>query len=181
MCRDNLNAFVNAPLFNQNEVDYTSTFKNEEFFCLDGETKYYWTDTSTFIAIVLGILSFFIVLGTFIDILRIGFDYYKNDVTKKSPSQTNLGLKLLLSFSLYTNLKAIMATNQQGSETLTCLNGMRFISMTWVVLGHNFAFIFNANINNFASLGSFYDGSLGIAFDAIMNAVPSVDSFFLMR
>ena len=46
---------------------------------------------------------------------------------------------LLLSFSVYTNGEKILNTNQ-GAGTLTAINGIRFISMTWVILGHTFAF-----------------------------------------
>jgi len=47
--------------------------------------------------------------------------------------------QLLLSFSVYTNVPKILST-RQGTGTLTAVNGIRFISMTWVILGHTFAF-----------------------------------------
>ena len=171
---------MEMPLFNMIEIDTTETMKNEEYFCLDGEVDYFWTDTSTAIAIIFGILGFFIIIGTLADLLNIAVGYYKDELTEK-PQQPGFGMKILLSFSLYTNLKAIMSTNQHSGDTLTCLNGMRFISMTWVVLGHNFSFVFGANVNGFVDFASFYDGSLGIAFEALVNAVPSVDTFFLVR
>ena len=46
---------------------------------------------------------------------------------------------LLLSFSIYTNASKILNTKQPPGS-LTAVNGIRFISMTWVILGHNFAF-----------------------------------------
>ena len=46
---------------------------------------------------------------------------------------------ILLSFSLYTNASKILNT-KQPSGTLTAVNGIRFISMTWVILGHTFVF-----------------------------------------
>ena len=47
--------------------------------------------------------------------------------------------KALLAFSIYTNTAKILDTKQPAGS-LTALNGVRFISMTWVILGHVFAF-----------------------------------------
>lgn len=49
---------------------------------------------------------------------------------------------MLLSFSIYTNAKKILNTNQSAG-TLTAVNGIRFVSMTWVILGHTYAFGLN--------------------------------------
>ena len=46
---------------------------------------------------------------------------------------------LLLSFSVYTNASKLLNT-KQSAGTLTAVNGIRFVSMTWVVLGHSYAF-----------------------------------------
>lgn len=51
--------------------------------------------------------------------------------------------RILLSFSCYTNGCKILSTTQ-GSETLGAVNGIRFLSMSWVILGHSYS-----------SLGSF--------------------------
>lgn len=47
--------------------------------------------------------------------------------------------QLLLSFSVYTNGAKILNTHQ-GAGTLAAVNGIRFISMTWVILGHSIGF-----------------------------------------
>ena len=52
--------------------------------------------------------------------------------------------KVLLSFSVYTNAAKILNTNQP-SGTLTAVNGIRFISMTWVILGHGYGFGLSAS------------------------------------
>lgn len=49
--------------------------------------------------------------------------------------------QLLLSFSVYTNGSKILSTHQSAG-TLTAINGIRFISMTWIILGHTFVFGF---------------------------------------
>ena len=45
--------------------------------------------------------------------------------------------KLLLSFSVYTNASKILNT-KQPKGTLTAVNGIRFVSMSWVIMGHSF-------------------------------------------
>ena len=47
--------------------------------------------------------------------------------------------KLLSSFSLISNTKKLLSTEQRASD-IHCLHGMRFISMCWVILGHSFLF-----------------------------------------
>ena len=47
--------------------------------------------------------------------------------------------KLLLSFSIYSNGAKLLSA-KQGAGTLTAVNGIRFISMSWVILGHTFGF-----------------------------------------
>jgi hypothetical protein len=45
----------------------------------------------------------------------------------------------LLGFSAYKNTKVLFAiSNKSNPEHLHCLNGIRFISITWVILGHVF-------------------------------------------
>jgi len=166
----NLNSFVGSPIFNTFDISSYGN-KNEDFFCIAKDHAASWDGLNTFIAIVFGAIGIFIVLGTLADV----FSMFGNE--KESPTY---GKQLLLSFSLYTNLKELMNTQVKSKDTLTCLDGMRFISMTWVVLGHNFIFSTNSLIfNNFKILADIFSGKWGVEFEAIANALPSVDSFFL--
>lgn len=45
--------------------------------------------------------------------------------------------KVLLAFSIYTNSKKITRISQQSDQILF-FNGMKVITMFWVVLGHRF-------------------------------------------
>ena len=59
---------------------------------------------------------------------------------------------------------------------------MRFLSMSWVVLGHSF--LFNAQglfASNVLWVSRAQSGQLGVAFEVIAHGEPSVDSFFLFR
>ena len=53
--------------------------------------------------------------------------------------------KFLLNFGLYANSKRLLDTNPPKGDHLACLDGMRFISISWVMLGH----ILSAEMNMF--------------------------------
>lgn len=86
------------------------------------------------------------------------------------------GVKVLLCFSVYTNGAKLLSTRQTAG-TLSCVHGIRFLSMTWVVLGHVFLLPVNA-ANNL--LGYFGEATQRWTFQAISNATVSVDTFFLL-
>ena len=44
--------------------------------------------------------------------------------------------KFLLNFGLYGNTKRLLDTTPPKGDHLACLDGMRFISISWVMLGH---------------------------------------------
>ena len=85
--------------------------------------------------------------------------------------------KLLLSFSVYSNGKKILQV-KQSAGALTALNGIRFLSISWVVLGHTFAFVYNNLSNGYVVIP---DLIRRWTFQAVINALVSVDSFFALR
>ncbi|CAH1788359.1 unnamed protein product [Owenia fusiformis] len=89
-------------------------------------------------------------------------------------------MKIVTSFSVYTNLPKVLNTSQ-GKGTLTCLNGVRFLSMSWVILGHTYimGFILPAGPTT-QNIAQAYKWTKGFWFQAIVNAVFSVDTFFVM-
>ncbi|XP_060604940.1 nose resistant to fluoxetine protein 6-like isoform X2 [Ruditapes philippinarum] len=84
--------------------------------------------------------------------------------------------KLLLSFSVYTNAAKILNTNQPAA-TLTSVNGIRFISMTWVILGHTYYFGLGQVENTATLLPNLFSR---FTFQAISNATVAVDTFFVL-
>ncbi|XP_033120843.1 nose resistant to fluoxetine protein 6-like [Anneissia japonica] len=81
----------------------------------------------------------------------------------------------LLSFSALTNGRKILKVNSKSGQ-LDCLNGIRVLSMWWVILGHATSFLF-LRIDNFPYL---FDVYKKFTFLAISNATFSVDSFFVL-
>uniref|UniRef100_A0A1X7VDC1 Nose resistant-to-fluoxetine protein N-terminal domain-containing protein n=1 Tax=Amphimedon queenslandica TaxID=400682 RepID=A0A1X7VDC1_AMPQE len=84
----------------------------------------------------------------------------------------------LLGFSLYKNVPVVLSTYQPPAA-ITNLNGMRVISMFWVILGHTYYFLL--------VFGGFKDFSVvtehfmpRFTAQSILNAFFAVDSFFFI-
>ena len=82
----------------------------------------------------------------------------------------------LRSFSLYKTLPAILSTKQPPSA-ITCINGLRVISMFWVILGHTNLFFVTSYTNSLSLLDKTIPS---FAYQAVVNAFFSVDSFFFL-
>ncbi|XP_053384254.1 nose resistant to fluoxetine protein 6-like isoform X2 [Mercenaria mercenaria] len=103
----------------------------------------------------------------------------QHDAEKKhiqEEDEIGLGGKVLQAFSLYTNGSKLLSTHT-GAGTLGAVNGIRFISMSWVILGHSYAFcaMIAKNIYPFI-MGHVKQFS----FMTILNATVAVDTFFLL-
>ena len=85
----------------------------------------------------------------------------------------------VLSFSLYKTVPAIMATHQPAANAITSINGIRVISMFWVILGHTLVFEMAygvvANIQELVE-----EVPNRFLFQAVDNASFAVDSFFIL-
>ena len=84
----------------------------------------------------------------------------------------------MLSFSLYKTVPAIMATHQPANA-ITSINGIRVISMFWVILGHTFIWgiTYGVVANSKEALTTVPKCFL---FQPVPNLTYSVDSFFVL-
>lgn len=55
---------------------------------------------------------------------------------------------ILIAFSMYTNGEKLFRISKNSNE-LTCLNGIRFFSMMWVIIGHVFSIFAGIPIVNY--------------------------------
>ena len=99
-----------------------------------------------------------------------------------SPPPSSLLTDLLLCFSLYTNFKKLFTSRSSEKlgkrETLDILNGIRVMSMGWVILGHTFVLIMSCPpIKNPDDL---VDSLKKVKMTMIYSAFFSVDTFFLL-
>ncbi|CAG5115321.1 unnamed protein product, partial [Candidula unifasciata] len=162
--------------------------------------------TATVIAIVvLAIIGLLMILGTAFDIVVIQWPKWRainekesaeaigytdvgevnretepllsNDTLIKGRDKpTGIYIQLLLAFSVYTNGSKVLDTKQPAGS-LSAIHGIRFLSMCWVILGHVFVF----GLGQFENLFSEMPILMGRwTFDAVANALVSVDTFFTL-
>lgn len=94
------------------------------------------------------------------------FNFIKNEC---------LIVRLLVSFSAYSNTKKIFKITKENNE-FRCLHGIRVLSLCWVILGHSYAFILSFSDN----ITIFLDWVQRFSFLIVSNAFFSVDTFFLL-
>ncbi|XP_060069287.1 nose resistant to fluoxetine protein 6-like [Ylistrum balloti] len=101
---------------------------------------------------------------------------------KDEPKELGRMSNILVAFSVYTNGAKLLNTSVPAGS-LTALNGIRFLSMTWVILGHTYStgmnfvhtFLLVDNVSTFwPQMANRW------TFQAIMNALVSVDTFFAL-
>uniref|UniRef100_A0A183BMS4 Acyl_transf_3 domain-containing protein n=1 Tax=Globodera pallida TaxID=36090 RepID=A0A183BMS4_GLOPA len=63
----------------------------------------------------------------------------------------SLRVQLLLSFSAARNMKKMVQMPKDLQSTITCMFGLRFLSMVWTLIGHSFIFVqaFLSNVDEF--------------------------------
>ena len=129
---------------------------------------------------ILSLIGFLILVGTLLDVIRRTKDVITRDEARK---KDGLMFQLFTAFSLRSNLEFIFKqTNKKGTNRLDCLDGIRAISMTWVILGHNFLFgsyfLHGRNADYINAVRGDHGG--GVAFEAISNGPFSVDTFLFI-
>ena len=80
--------------------------------------------------IMIGVLVFFGLLVMVSTVLDIGVNVMEKRIISRKLMPVFEG------FSAYNNSKKILKTSSGGGGELGCLNGMRYLSMSWIVLGH---------------------------------------------
>ncbi|XP_067940877.1 nose resistant to fluoxetine protein 6-like isoform X2 [Watersipora subatra] len=103
-----------------------------------------------------------------------GTEFLLPDASKQT--ENGVLTKAILTFSFYNNAASILNTDQPKSA-ITCLHGIRFFSMTWVILGHCIIFYSAQKLDN----GTFaLDLMKNFSTQAIFSATLSVDTFFVL-
>ncbi|KAK7095528.1 nose resistant to fluoxetine protein 6-like [Littorina saxatilis] len=148
-----------------------------------------------------GVFVLLMLLGTAVDILYCQLPKWRSESVDSLPTNTKLtfhtyhdddivllgnlpakvsepsfAAKLVMAFSVYTNGAKLLST-QRTAGSLTCIHGVRFLSMTWVVLGHTILLPLGGAGNTIGYIG---EAIQRWTFQGILNATLSVDSFFVM-
>ena len=91
-------------------------------------------------------------------------------------SRLETPLEFLTAFSIFKNVEIILSTKQPPSA-ITSLNGIRVISMFWVILGHTFLWCLSVTSN---PLYIFFRVAPRFSAQVITSGFFSVDSFFFL-
>ncbi|XP_045447505.1 O-acyltransferase like protein-like [Melitaea cinxia] len=78
-------------------------------------------------------IAIFSLLG-FITLVSTSYDIIHTNIQRKDPKKANVYLR---SFSVYTNTRRLV-TFTPNANALDCLDGIRSLSMIWVIIGHVF-------------------------------------------
>ncbi|XP_042884691.1 nose resistant to fluoxetine protein 6-like isoform X2 [Penaeus japonicus] len=117
------------------------------------------------------LLCFFLLLIVSASALDVFVEKTNNTAIAKG------GLRFLLPFSAYTNLSKLFQLNtRRSSENITCLHGIRVLSMIWVVYGHQHS----ATASFAANMLMMFPKTSGFWYQIVSNAFFSVDTFFFL-
>ncbi|KAJ3657612.1 hypothetical protein Zmor_009399 [Zophobas morio] len=114
------------------------------------------------VLVVLAVLVVVVVLATL-------FDIYCNFY------QSNSCVAIIKAFSAYTNAKSVFKMSASKSSHLPCLDGLKFISMMWVIMVHQYSVPLSSSITNTNQL-MHWPEKLHSMF--ILSGDISVDTFF---
>ncbi|KFM57567.1 Nose resistant to fluoxetine protein 6, partial [Stegodyphus mimosarum] len=115
---------------------------------------------------VLCFFGFLMLVGSLLEL----YHYYAQ---KKIESTL---LQLLACFSLISNFKKLVNT-KTSAGSMSCLHGLRFLSITWIILGHTYL---NVNFQIFRGLRKATIIQRDFFFQAVVNASVAVDTFFFI-
>ncbi|KAJ8680792.1 hypothetical protein QAD02_016579, partial [Eretmocerus hayati] len=93
---------------------------------------------------------------------------------KQKRQRRSILLSCLLAFSPRANGSKIISTEPASENSLTCLHGMRVISLAWVIMVHTYLQVFSIAENK--TLRTVTERNF--LFQTISNATFSVDTFF---
>jgi peptidoglycan/LPS O-acetylase OafA/YrhL len=99
--------------------------------------------------------------------------------TVQRPQRAEKVLRFLTAFSLFKTIPTLFATKQAPS-VITSLNGMRVISMFWVIMGHTHIGVFHGNGGTTDNALELKTMAARFSYQPIINTFPSVDTFFFL-
>ncbi|KAL3267592.1 hypothetical protein HHI36_011710 [Cryptolaemus montrouzieri] len=116
------------------------------------------------------IIAIIFFAGIFcIMILETCYDIYCRRISKEP-------VQFYIAFSMYTNSSKLFKMTQNSNQ-LECLNGLKFYSMIWVVLGHTYALALTFPSANFIDIFHWADSLHSML---LVSGTLAVDTFFVV-
>lgn len=107
----------------------------------------------------------------------------KVNILRTKPSLENKAVvssaftKAVASFSILDNFRKSISTERRKDSTLDFLDGIRFLSMTWVVLGHAYCIVNAYTLRNIRNIEHIVND---IFFEALNSGFLAVDTFIFI-
>mmetsp|Transcript_1326 Transcript_1326/g.1443 ORF Transcript_1326/g.1443 Transcript_1326/m.1443 type:complete len:620 (-) Transcript_1326:12-1871(-) len=122
-------------------------------------------------------IFFMFIVGIVVQFTKLGdIRRDQNQDLKIEDRKTKLAL-VFYSFNPIVNVGKLFTVRQSGDDRLAVLNGVRVLSICWVVVGHAFLFGTLVPIGNSSTYQNLYKGAL---FGLIPGGLFAVDSFFFL-
>lgn len=86
-------------------------------------------------------------------------------------------LKALLAFSVISNGNNILTINTGSKDVISCLHGLRVLSIGWIILVHSYLQVFGVARNKYVRTIT----ERNFMYQTIANGTFSVDTFFFIR
>lgn len=103
--------------------------------CLDRHYAVSWR--AGVVSLVLVVLAIVGIVATLVDYCIHQPALRKAKKEGSKPPSRSTPMRAIMCFSLFTNAAEILDTKQKPGS-INCIHGIRFISMTWVIMGHVF-------------------------------------------
>lgn len=120
--------------------------------------------------------TIFLIVMVVIAFAATLLDYIRDTVFGlKSDKEKNILLKILLTFSFWTNAELLLSVKEQKPGFIKSLDCIRLFSMCWVVTGHSFIYLVMSD--TFMPVVDFPKHFWN---HLLLNAFVSVDTFFVL-
>ena len=117
-------------------------------------------------------LLIFVVIASTTDYF---INYKRSNINR---NENKWHMSILYSFSFLSNAESILYSKNKGDKNLEALNGVRVLSMGWVILGHILGNTFGYPTINYTALTHLVTSSIGMSI--FTAAVLAVDVFFAL-
>lgn len=112
-----------------------------------------------------------VTLFTLFVVLSLMNDFLQLVLGKKMPPPLSV-------FSVIQNAKSLFRTRARSGDSLECINGIRSISMVWIVIHHGVTYWWHTVAN--ANVSDFHNFEKSAADRVVEGARMTVDTFFVM-
>lgn len=137
--------------------------------------------------VIISLLTLIVLMGTMIDIVAYIHFYMNNESKTTSITSYSQSLAILIQnrpfveffgeFSAIRTLQRIFViTKSENDNMFTCLNGIRVLSLIWIILGHSFS----SGIYYTSNMKDMQAARRNIFIHVLLSGGFAVDTFFIM-